>query len=167
MRSRVVAAIVAICWILGSAMAQTAEVDLGVLACSFEIPRANEGNAPSTEGQTREVLCSFKPRNGAEETYVGIVRVMSLSSAKATTALWTVRGSAGTQLVPGLLQQSYEIDQTAAADQSPLMIGETNSGIVLRSMADKQEGSVSAGERSPPIGFVVLGIELTLASTTG
>jgi hypothetical protein len=45
----------------------------------------------------------------------------------------------GTTLMPGLLQQSYAVDQSIPADQASPLIGETRSNIILQSMADKPE----------------------------
>jgi hypothetical protein len=64
-----------------------------------------------------------------------------------------------------LLQQTYAPDAKAPADQIQAMIGEANSDVVLHSMADKNEGSTSASEKSPAGDFAILGVELKLKVT--
>jgi hypothetical protein len=78
-----------------------------------------------------------------------------------------VKSTSGAAIEPGLLQQNYTTDPKTPTDQSPPMIGETNSHIALHSMADKTEGSATATEKRTPTGFVILGLELKLKSTSG
>ena len=115
----------------------------------------------------RDALCTFKPKKGAEESYAGTVQGVSLSPDKRMTAIWMVKADSVMPLTPGLLQQSYSVDRGTPADQLAPMIGETNSRIVLQSMADKQEGSASETRKLPPSGYVITGLQLTLKATSG
>jgi hypothetical protein len=152
---------VAATWLTNVAVAVKVDAELGTLSCNLEAPEAAIGSATtSTESQMRDAFCVFKARNGSEEAYVGTVQGVSLSKDKTTTLIWAVKGEVGTTLMPGLLQQSYAVDQSIPADQGSPLIGETRSNVVLQSMADKPEGSVSATQRPKPSGFVVIGVEL-------
>ena len=154
-------AAMAVCMASGVAEAQDAKVEIGVLSCNLAEPR----DAPS---EFRDVLCSFKPKKGAEETYEGKVQGISLSVDKKTTVLWLVRGAPGMPVDIGFLQQSYAVDRTAITDQlAPPLIGEPNSNVVLYSMAEKQEGSASTPDKSRPTGFVIMALELKLKATSG
>jgi hypothetical protein len=112
-------------------------------------------------------MCSYQLKNGAEESYVGRVQGITLSGDGRAALLWTVTGVAATFMAPGLLQQDYEADPAAPKDQTPALIGEVNSDIVLQSMADTKEGNASQSEKPPTAGFVVLRLELKLKATAG
>src|SRR6185295_4285642 len=130
-----------------------------VLTCTLEEPSAAPATGgPATASQVRDALCTFKPKKGAEESYAGTVQGVSLSPDKRMTAIWMVKADSVMPLTPGLLQQSYSVDRGTPADQLAPMIGETNSRIVLQSMADKQEGSASETRKLPPSGYVITGI---------
>jgi hypothetical protein len=98
-------------WMASPATGQKPNFEIGMLSCSIAAPtEASESTAAPTEGQTREALCSFKPKKGAEESYVGLISGVSLSFDKTATVIWTVK--AGTDAVtPGMLQQSYAVDR--------------------------------------------------------
>jgi hypothetical protein len=165
MYRRILAAMAATFWMASPATGQKPDFEIGMLSCSIAAPtEASESAAAPTEGQTREALCSFKPKKGAEESYVGLISGVSLSFDKTATVIWTVK--AGTDAVtPGMLQQSYAVDRDVPADQMPPMIGEANSGIVLQTLRDKPEGSAS--QMPKPKGFVIVGLELKLKSAAG
>ena len=156
-------AAMAVCVASGVADAQDAKVEIGVLSCNL----AEARDAPSS-AEFRDVLCSFKPKKGAEETYEGKVQGISLSVDKKTTVLWLVRGAPGMPVDIGFLQQSYAASRTAITDQmAPPLIGEPNSNVILYSMAEKEEGSASTPEKSRPTGFVIMALELKLKATSG
>src|SRR5262245_47071992 len=123
-------ALVAISCAWNSAMAERGKaVQIGFLACSLsEVGDTATGDAVVAM-QARDILCSFKLRNGVEETYTGKVQGVSLSAEQRLTLLWFVKALSATPPAPGLLQQTYAPDPKAPADQSPDMIGEVNSDI--------------------------------------
>jgi Protein of unknown function (DUF992) len=142
-------------------------IEVGVLTCSvFESGRAEAG--AGVEVQERDILCSFRLKNGAEETYTGKLQGVGVSGEYKGTLLWLVRAPPTVlPSPPGLLQQSYAADAKAPADEIPALIGEVNSDIVLQSMADKDEESTDAPEKSKPGDFIVLGVRLNLRSASG
>jgi len=120
------------------------------------------------EVQERDILCSFRLKSGAEETYTGKLRGVGVSGEYKGTLLWLVRAPPTVMpSPPGLLQQSYAADAKAPADVIPALIGEVNSDIVLQSMADKDEERIGAPEKLNPGDFVVLGVGLRLRSASG
>ncbi|MBO0762975.1 MAG: DUF992 domain-containing protein [Hyphomicrobiaceae bacterium] len=139
-------------------------VEAGLLSCHVSDPVEAEGG---DTGQVRRLLCDFKPKNGAEETYTGKVQVAARSPEEKRTLLWMVKMTSAQPWPPGFLQQSYAADPKTPAGQIPDLIGQVNAGIVLQSMTERKEGSASAGEKSPAAAFAVLGAELNLKSTTG
>jgi hypothetical protein len=139
-------------------------VEAGLLSCQVSAPvEAEAGDA----GQVRLVLCSFKPKNGAEETYTGKVQVASTSTEEKRTLLWMVKALSAPPWPPGFLQQNYAADPKTPVGQIPDLIGQVNAGVVLQSMTERKEGSASAEEKSPAAVFAVLGAELKLKSTFG
>ena len=138
-------------WFTNPALAQKGDVEIGVLTCSLEEPAsAPATGGPATESRVRDVVCTFKPKNGSEETYVGTVQGVAISADKKSTLIWRVKADPDTSILPGVLQQSYAIDNATPADQLAPMVGEDNSRIVLQSLADKQEGSASAAQKPAP-----------------
>jgi uncharacterized protein DUF992 len=160
------AVMVTTCWAC-SANAEKADVEIGMLTCTLGEPGEAPTSDASSAGQMRDAHCTFKPKNGAEETYAGKVQGVSISADQKGALIWVVKSASGAPVEPGLLQQTYAIDPTKPADQKPPMLGEANSDIALHSMADKSEGSASASEKPEPTGFVILSIELKLKSTSG
>jgi hypothetical protein len=146
---------------------QKTTVEVGVLTCSiFESGPAETG--AGVEVQERDILCSFRLRSGAEETYTGKLRGVGVSGEYKGTLLWLVKAPPTVMpSPPGLLQQSYTADAKAPADVIPALIGEVNSDIVLQSMADKDEARTGAPEKSKPGDFAVLGVGLKLRSASG
>lgn len=146
-----------------SAVAADQAVEAGLLSCHVSAPvEAEAGEA----GQVRLVLCDFKLKNGAEETYTGRVQVANTSTEEKRTLLWMVKAPSA-PWPPGFLQQTYAADPKTPAGQIPDLIGQVNGGIVLQSMTERKEGSASAGDKSPAAAFAVLGAELKLKSTSG
>jgi hypothetical protein len=142
-------------------------MEVGLLSCQLSAPVDADTGDAGTAGQARVVLCAFKLRSGVQETYVGKVQVASTSHEETRTLLWSVKAPSEPPLPPGFLQQSYAADPKTPAGQVPDLIGDVNSDIILQSMADRKEGSVSAGEKAPAAAFAVLGAELRLKSTAG
>jgi hypothetical protein len=156
----------AVAW--SAAIAQTVDVEIGVLTCTLAQPGdAPASDTPAVRGQMRDVLCSFQPKRGAGETYVGRVQGVSLSPDAKATVMWLVKAPTGAGLDVGFLEQGYATDPKASAEQMAPMIGEKDASIVLHSMSDKQEGSASAPQKASPTGFVIIGVELKLKSTSG
>jgi hypothetical protein len=143
------------------ATAVQAKAEIGFLACTLSEPTAGE------RATTRDALCTFKMRNGAQETYVGKVQAVNLSARDQVTLVWRVRVPPVTPVAPGFLEQRYAADPRTPANHLPDLVGQANSAIILQSMTDKMEGSASVKERSPAGRVGVLGIELDLKSTTG
>lgn len=142
------------------------DLEIGVLTCNLQAQGGEpEAVAPSSEGQARSVLCVFKPRAGAEETYAGTIRGISLDGQSAAAVAWVVK-AASNVVTPGMLQQSFNADQAMPADQPVRLVGEINPGVILRSLADKPEGAAGAKEKPRPRGFVVLGLQLKLKGAT-
>lgn len=163
-RTCLAAAAVMICWAC-SAVAEKADVDIGVLTCTL----GELGNAAASDAlsrQTREALCRFQPNSGAEETYTGKVQGVSISADQQATLIWVVKRATRVAVELGLLQQSYAIDSKQPSDQRPPLMGDTNADIVLHSLGDKSEGSTSATEKRAPTGFVILSLELKLKSAS-
>ena len=159
------AAVATTCWAC-SAVAQKADVEIGVLICTLGEPGEALASNASSAGQAREALCTFKPKNGADEVYAGKVQGVSVSADQKGTLIWVVKSSSDAAVQPGVLQQSYATDPMKPAEQKPPMIGEANSDIALHTMADKSEGSTSATKKPAPKGFVILNVELKLESTS-
>ena len=143
------------------------KVEIGLLACNLAEAVDAEAGGATSAAPARNVLCTFKLKNGIEEIYTGRVQVVNLPAAEKGTLLWLVRATSVTLAPPGFLQQSYSADPKTPAGQIPEMIGDANSGIVLHSMADKKEGSANARNEYPALGVIVLEVELKLKSTTG
>jgi Protein of unknown function (DUF992) len=164
-RSLVVVAVIACC--APSAVAEKVDLEIGVLTCALgDLGEAPPSDAP-TGAQTRDALCTFKPKSGAEETYAAKVQGVSISADQKAALIWVVKSATGATIQPGLLQQSFTTDPKTPADQKPPMIGEPNTDIALHSMSDKTEGSASATQKPAPTGFVILSIELKLKSASG
>ena len=149
MRSLYVACGAAFLWFANPAHAQKGDVEVGVLTCSLEEPSTPGTAGPATESQVRDAICTFKPKSGSEETYVGIVQGVIISADKKPTVIWRVKADVATSVVPGMLQQSYAIDNATPADQLPPMIGESNSRIVLQSLSTNKKAA-RAQLKNPP-----------------
>ena len=165
-RTYLAAVVMATCWSY-LAIAEQADIEIGVLTCELaEPPEPAPSNSP-TAGQQREGFCTFKPKKGSEETYAGTFEGVSLSTDRTRAVIWVVNTVAGVAtLGPGVLEQSYATDPAKATDQMAPLIGETNSAIALHSMSDRNEGSASAPTKPGPTGFVILGVTLKLKSSS-
>ena len=165
-RTYLAAVVMTTCWSY-LAIAEQADIEIGVLTCALaEPPEAAPSNAPNAGGQKREGLCTFKPKKGAEETYAATFEGVSISADRTRTVIWVIKTVAGVAtLGPGVLEQNYVTDPAKATDQMASLIGETNSAIALHSMSDKSEGSASAPTKPAPTGFVILGVMLKLKAS--
>lgn len=147
--------------------ADKVDLEIGVLTCALGDPGEPPPNDAPTGAQTRDALCTFKPKSGPEETYAAKVQGVSISSERKSALIWVVKSTTGAAIEPGLLEQSFATDPKKPADQKPPMVGEPNTDIALHSMADKNEGSASAAQKPAPTGFVILSIELKLKTASG
>lgn len=144
-----------------------ADVELGVLTCTLGASDPAAPDAPLAN-QKRDAVCTFQAKSGAEETYIGIFEgVVGTASDRNPARMWIVRSASVGRAPPGLLEQTYAADRGKPIDDTSPIIGEVNSDIRLQTMADEHAGSVGAGEKAPPKGFVVIGVELKLKSTAG
>lgn len=163
---RALAALAAInCW-AGSAVADYGYTDIGVLTCALGEPGQAAATETPTAERTREALCTFRARNGEEQTYAGSAQGISISTDHRGTLIWVVKAASGVA-EPGSLQQVFATDTKKPADQKSPLIGERNSDVVLHSMLDETEGSASVPEKPTPTGFVILKLQLTLKSASG
>jgi hypothetical protein len=154
-------------WNTAMAQQKTA-VEIGVLACNFSELGPIETGKVAVEVEVRDLLCVFKLRSGAEETYTGKVLGVSLADVSNSTLLWLVDAPSGAAPpAPGILQQSYLPDAKETADQITALVGDVNSDVVLRWMGDGKKASAGAPERSPADDLVILRVELKLKSTAG
>jgi Protein of unknown function (DUF992) len=141
-----------------------ADVEIGVLTCTLA---ASDPAADAPLTNQRDALCTFQAKSGAEETYIGRFEGVGTSTDRNSAYMWIVKSASLERTQPGLLEQSYATDRAKPVDEKSPIIGEGNSDIRLLTMADEREGSASASEKTPPKGFVVIGVELKLKSTSG
>jgi hypothetical protein len=142
--------------------------EVGVLACSFFQSGHVEAGKSGVDVQAHDLLCVFKLRNGAEETYTGTLLGVRFAAEYKSALLWLVKvPSTATPPAPGLLQQSYAPDAKAPPEQIPALIGDANSDIVLQLMRDDNKANVGAPEETLAGDFAILGVELKLKSSAG
>jgi uncharacterized low-complexity protein len=105
--------------------AEKAPVNLGVLTCTFVKP---------AQDTAQKMTCGFKPAgSGAEEKYSGRNRESGQDlPAGKVVLIWAVLGPADGKMAAGSLSQRY-VKTRGATAQAPLLVGETNPSIVLRS----------------------------------
>lgn len=75
-------AVVALACCTPSTFAEKAGVEIGVLTCALGELGASPPPDALSGAQTRDALCTFKPKNGAEETYAAKVQGMSFRPIK-------------------------------------------------------------------------------------
>lgn len=166
MRSMCLAALIASTYAWAATAAQEG-VEVGLLACTLAEQSSSETDGSVAGAAMSQALCTFKPKNGAQESYLGNIQVVKPSATGKVTFLWRVKVPAATSTAPGFLEQKFAADPRTPANQIPDLIGESHSSVVLQSMADRREGSASGKESSPAEGIAVLRVELKLKSTTG
>jgi hypothetical protein len=137
---------------------QTQLTNLGFLTCSLsEVAENQEETVAGPLRQTRDMLCAFKPGDGGpEETYTGTFQSVGRDQRGSVSWLmiWDVTGTPSMLGTPGFLQQIYFVDPAAAPGRATPLIGETNSSIVLETLAESQE-QIGADERQPIISVLV------------
>jgi hypothetical protein len=141
--------------------------EVGILTCTLGDPPEASGSDPPTGAQTRNALCTFRPKAAPEETYSATIQGVSFSADPKAAVIWVVKTAPGALIEAGLLEQTFTSDRKTPADQTPPLIGETNADIALHSMLDKSEGSAGAAQKPAPTGFVILGVEFKLKSASG
>ncbi len=96
------------------------------------------------ESQTRDMLCSFKPKGaGPEESYTGEVKKVG-SQTELTGKLvliWAVMGPSDRQLKPAILEQTYVgkvADDTSGKSKAPkLLVGESDNAYGLQPITNE------------------------------
>jgi hypothetical protein len=146
------------------ARAMNTDYEIGVLSCSLSDPSDSATTAASGD-RTRDVLCTFQPKEGMEETYIGAAYGVSITPDEQATFIWVVRSPSEPTDKLGLLQQSFANDSSQPPEQKPPLIG--HESLALHSLSDRPEGSVSAEKKPTPVGFVILRLELQLRSSIG
>jgi len=162
--------------VFSAAAAEQSQLEIGVLTCSLaEGEDANNAGDVTSASEIRKLVCVFRPANsGPEEVYRGGVQIIGqdhdLLAGRAI--IWIVKGTPTTMRSPGMLQQTYAVDASAAPGHAPPLIGETNSSIILQAMADtppladtnKKRRPRSAQPR-PSVPSTITLVALTLTST--
>lgn len=147
---------------------QTGLMYLGFLTCSLAVASdAQDGNTPGPLRQTRDMLCAFKPGDeGPEETYFGTFQSISQDQRDVESAvmIWKVKGAKSMLGTPGLLQQLYSIDATAAPGRATPLVGETNSSVMLEAMKEGRNGQSNADQK-PIASIISILVALRLRST--
>ena len=159
---RPITAAIAIWCLACPASAMISDYEIGVLSCSLSEP---SDAAAASGDRTREVLCTFQPKEGVEETYIGTAYGVSISADEEVTLIWVVRSPSEPTDKPGLLQQIFANDTSHQPEQKPPLIG--SESLALHSLSDRPEGSVSSPDKPTPTGFVILRLELQLQSSIG
>jgi hypothetical protein len=150
-----------------TAAAQDLRFNIGFLTCDMA-----ESAGPPTAQETlaapqgRDMLCSFRAfAGGPEETYVGTIQSIG-DVAEKRALIWIVKASSGTELSPGLLQQTYAADTVAPGQTSVPLVGDTNRSLVLQSMAETHVEAAKENEARVPAAVIAV-VALKLRSTPG
>ena len=159
---RPITAAIAIWCLACPASAMISDYEIGVLSCSLSEP---SDAAAASGDRTREVSCTFQPKEGVEETYIGTAYGVSISVDEEVTFIWVVRSPSEPAVKPGQLQQIFANDSSHQPEQKPPLIG--SESLALHSLSDRPEGSVSSPDKPTPTGFVILRLELQLRSAIG
>lgn len=163
-----VAAMLAAALMLGGltarASAEDAKAEIGVLTCSVvdlgDAPSQPQGDAAADPGM-RDLECAFRPSlNAPVETYIGSFQ--SVGDKQQPTLMWAVIGPLATPYTPGLLQQTYTADASAAPNKTAPLLGQGNSALTLRSMT---ETSNDAGKPAQPPTSMIIIVTLKLKSS--
>jgi len=121
-------------------LAEQPQFEIDVLTCSLaESEEADSADDVRTGTDVRRMVCVFRPANGRpEEIYRGAVQIIGQDQDRigGRAIIWIVKGTQTTTRSPGMLQQTYAADASAAPGHAPPLIGETNSSIILQAMAD-------------------------------
>src|SRR5262249_32649895 len=151
-----------------SALAQEARVDIGLLICGLGEGTEAESGGDAMTRETSKMLCIFRPSNsGPQEVYGGAFQTIGQDQQPShdLAIIWIVKGSPGMHQSAALLQQVYAADRSAPSPHPPPLIGETNSGIVLQTLADAQlnNGADKQSQASATIVLVALKLLSSLA----
>jgi hypothetical protein len=84
MRRLVTAVIAAACFAC-PAGALNSEYKIGMLSCSLGEPSEAPAGEAVSRDRTREVLCTFQPQEGVQETYTGTAYGVSVSANEEAT----------------------------------------------------------------------------------
>jgi len=136
--------------------------------CAFVFPERTFGRSSRKRGSNPRGLvtfCTFQPKEGVEETYIGTAYGVSISADEEVTFIWVVRSPSEPAVKPGQLQQIFANDSSHQPEQKPPLIG--SESLALHSLSDRPEGSVSSPDKPTPTGFVILRLELQLRSSIG
>jgi hypothetical protein len=155
-----------VCLLAGAAtLAQELTSNLGMLTCTA-VDGDKKADA-ATPADTADLQCSFKPtKSGPEETYSGTIqRVGQKALSGKVVLMWVVSAPPTTQLVPGLLEQTYvsgkPLTGTGGADGSSVdqvLYGQEKKSITLRQI--KNPGAESM---TPAVTIVDLHLKLARA----
>jgi len=147
--------------------AEQPQLEIGVLTCNLAESEEANGAGDATSGPPiRGMVCVFRPTNsGPEEIYRGAVQIMGkdhdLPGGRAI--IWIVKATPKIERSPGMLQQTYAADASAAPGHAPPLIGETNSSIILQTMADTPP--LADKDKHPAEPSTIVLVALTLTST--
>ena len=98
----ITAAIAISCWAC-PASAMISDYEIGVLSCSLSEP---SDAAAASGDRTREVSCTFQPKEGVEETYIGTAYGVSISVDEEVTFIWAVRSPSEPTVSPASFSRS-------------------------------------------------------------
>jgi hypothetical protein len=150
-----------------SASAQEVRIDVGLLLCGPAENTEVESGNDALSGELRKMLCVFRSSNGPEEVYAGTYQTIGQDQLQLRNhaMIWVVKASPATQRSTGLLQQLYAAERSAPSPHPPPLIGETNSAIVLQTLADAQavNGADKQSDAAATIVFVALKLLSSLA----
>ena len=148
-----------------SAWAQEVRVDIGLLTCGPGESSEVESRDDALGGEPRKMLCVFRPSNGPEEVYAGTYQTIGQDQVQLhnQAMIWVVKASLATQGSSGLLQQLYAADRSAPSPHPPPLIGETNSAIVLQTLADAR--ALNGADRQSDTGATIVLVDLKLLSS--
>jgi hypothetical protein len=171
-RARGVAAVLATALMMGGftarASAEDARAEIGVLTCSVvdlgdtpSQPQPQSESTPNSDAGMRDLQCAFRPAlNAPVETYIGSFQ--SIGAKQQPTLMWAVIGPLTTPYTPGLLEQTYTADASAAPNKPAPLLGQGNSALTLRSMTETDHDAGKAA--TPPTSMIVL-VTLKLKSS--
>ena len=168
MRWNWLAGLVAIGAAFGATSAQGEWDEIGFLTCSLSDRRGEDQSEAAIE-QRRHMLCSFAPSaGGADETYSGTYQSVGRDQQLLDkgTMIWMVRGTAATEMSPGLLQQTYAADPAAASVELAPLLGETNKAIILQALIhSEQQDAIGKQASAANVTIVFVALKLRSSST--
>jgi hypothetical protein len=154
--------VLALAFAAGSA--EQTQLEIGVLTCS--LAGSDDSGGMTSGPEIRRMVCVFRPANGGpEEVYRGAVQIIGQDQdlLGGRAIIWIVKGTPTTMRSPGMLQQAYAADASAAPGHAPPLIGETNSSIILQTMADTPP--LADRGKQPAVASTIVLVALTLTTT--